>query len=78
MAVIGDSQRNFVPCVLSLAIKIAEEGIGEMFFVSPNAVGQISSIVSESQEHVRAFSSVGLERYVDIVEVTGSSPVLPI
>jgi hypothetical protein len=26
---------------------------------------------------IRAFSSVGLERYLDRVEVTGSNPVMP-
>ena len=49
-----------------------------MFFVSAKAVRQNSSIVSESLECVRAFSSVGLECHVDIVKVTGSSPVMPI
>ena len=62
------SQADFIAEGISLGI----------VFVSPNAVGQISSIVSVSQEHMRAFSSVGLECHVDIVKVTGSSPVMPI
>ena len=46
--------------------------------MSPNAVRQNNSIVSVSLECVRAFNSVGLECHVDIVEVTGSNPVMPI
>ena len=35
-------------------------------------------VVSKSQEHVRAFSSVGLEHLIDIEKVTGSNPLMPI
>ena len=35
-------------------------------------------VVSKSQGHVRAFSSVGLEHLIDIEKVTGSNPVMPI
>ena len=51
---------------------------GKMFLYRPMRQHRQSLVVSVSQEHVRAFSSVGLEHLVDIEKVVGSNPVMPI
>ena len=72
------SQRNSLSGVFKSAILHDKESEWGIVFVLPNAPAE--AIVG-SQRKSRTYQGIQLswlERYVDIVEVTGSSPVLPI
>ena len=55
----SDSQPILVACIVKSGVFYSKESKLGNDCVSPNTVGQISSIVSQSLGHARAINSVG-------------------